>query len=125
MPDPLLDRQRLGHWGELVAARYLTRRGYRILARNVRVPGLGEVDILAQEGDTLVLVEVRTRRGGPPFAAEDSVGPRKQARLAQLAVAIAEERNWAGPLRVDLVAISVGTNGRVESIHLWKDVVSG
>lgn len=124
MPDPRSERQRLGEWGERVAARYLAQRGYQILARNVRVPGLGEVDILAQEGDTLVLVEVRTRRGGPPFAAEDSVGPRKQARLAELAAAIAYERHWTGPLRVDLVAISVNPKGHVKSIHLWKDVIT-
>ncbi len=118
-------RQHLGHWGEEVATRFLRRRGYRILARNLRVPGLGEVDILAQDGDTLVIVEVRTRRGGPRFAAEDSVGPRKHARLAQLAQAIALARAWEGPLRVDLVTVAVSPQGRLQHVHLWQDVVTG
>ncbi len=118
-------RQRLGTWGEAIAARLLQQRGYVILQKNVRVSGLGEVDILARDGDTLVIVEVRTRRGGRPFAAEDSVGPRKHQRLSRLAQAIAQMWEWQGPLRVDLVAISLSGDGRVQGVHLWKDIVSG
>ncbi len=116
-------RQATGRLGETLAARELAARGYTILGRNVRVSGLGEVDILAQEGDTLVIVEVRTRRGAPPFAPEDSVGPRKQARLAALAEAIAYERDWQGPLRVDVVAVEFDRAGRVRRLAILKDVV--
>jgi hypothetical protein len=54
-------RARLGQRGELLAARYLETQGYRILSRNVNTPS-GEIDIVALDGDTLVIVEVRTTR---------------------------------------------------------------
>ena len=55
--------QKIGKMGETIAAAYLLRNGYRVLARNQRVPG-GEVDITAVLGDILVLVEVKTLNGG-------------------------------------------------------------
>ena len=113
----------LGRWGEDLAARLLIRRGYTILGRNVRVPEVGEVDILAQDGDTLVVVEVRTRRGAPRFAPEDSVDERKQRRLAALAEAVAAEREWDGPLRVDFVAVELDRRGRLRHVRLLKDII--
>ena len=55
-------RRRLGAFGERLAAAHLEAKGYRIRARNYRCRE-GEIDIVAQDGDTLVFVEVRTRRG--------------------------------------------------------------
>ena len=77
------DRRRLGAAGERVAARYLRRRGYRILHRGYRCP-LGELDLVAVRDATLVFIEVKTRRSrafGPPEAA---VTPAKQAKLRRL-----------------------------------------
>ncbi len=117
-------RQGLGKLGETLAARLLEERGYVILERNVRVPEVGEIDILARDGDTLVVVEVRARRGGPRFAPEESVGPRKQARLAALAEAIALDRDWQGPLRVDFVAVELDRAGRLRRLELLQDIIS-
>ncbi len=116
-------RQDVGQLGEEVAARALQEQGYVLLGRNVRIRGLGEIDILAREGDTLVVVEVRTRKGGRAHAPEDSVGPRKQAKLAALAQAIALEQEWEGPLRVDLVAVELTRDGRLRRLHVLKDIV--
>ncbi len=116
-------RQQVGRRGEDLAAGVLQRRGYTILQRNVRLTGVGEIDILAQEGDTLVVVEVRTRRGGPPFSPEDSVGPRKQTTLARLAEAIAYDREWNGPLRVDLVAIELRRDNSVRRLSVIRDII--
>lgn len=116
--------RRLGQVGEELASRLLRARGYTILARNVRVPEVGEIDILAQDGDTLVVVEVRTRRGAPAFAPDDSVGERKRARLAALAEAIAFQRDWPGPLRVDFVAVELDREGKLRRLHLMKDIVA-
>ena len=60
---PVEDRAALGRWGEDLAARELRRRGYDVLERNQRV-GRGEVDLVARQGETVVLVEVKTRRTG-------------------------------------------------------------
>lgn len=74
----------LGRKGEELAAAYLERNGYRILARNWRCPR-GEIDIIARDGNELVFVEVKTRRSphfGPPAGAVDTA---KQERLRLLA----------------------------------------
>ena len=60
MSDP---RRGLGNLGENLAADYLVKHGYVIRERNYRVPHLGELDIVAEDGNCLVYVEVRTRRG--------------------------------------------------------------
>ncbi|MCL6549815.1 MAG: YraN family protein [Acidothermus cellulolyticus] len=79
-------RGALGRFGEELAAQHLQTLGMTILARNWRCRS-GELDIVARDGDTLVVCEVKTRRGvgfGGPL---ESVTPRKAARLRQLAVA--------------------------------------
>ena len=58
-PSPPRDAS--GQRGENVAARYLRNLGYKIIIRNFRCP-LGEIDIIAKDGRTLVFVEVKTRR---------------------------------------------------------------
>ena len=76
----------LGAAGEERAAAHLRRRGYRIVARNVRAGGV-EIDVIARRGGTIVFVEVKTRRGrrlGPP---EQAVDARKRARLVRGAAA--------------------------------------
>ncbi|NMA70336.1 MAG: YraN family protein, partial [Firmicutes bacterium] len=65
-------RLQLGRWGEALAALYLQGLGYQVLARNLR-NRLGELDLVALDGEILVFVEVRTRRGGPAGTPEESV----------------------------------------------------
>ncbi len=99
----------MGQQGEAFVASTLTRAGYTVLDRNWRLTGVGELDIVARQGDEIVFVEVRTRRGPVSTAialALESIGPRKQARLAQLAEAYlaAHDLNdmaW----RVDVAAV--------------------
>ena len=66
-----------GDRGERAAARHLRRRGLRILGRNYRT-ALGEIDLIARDGDTLAFVEVKTRRRGEPA---EAVTPEKQRRI--------------------------------------------
>jgi putative endonuclease len=114
----------LGDFGEQVAAAYLTRRGYRLLGRKWRGAG-GEIDLVMQDGTTLVFIEVRTRRGAPFGAAIESVGAAKQARLAALGHAYAA---WAAvpedqPWRIDVVAIQLDPTGRVVQVEHIRDAV--
>lgn len=69
-----------GAAAEDLAADYLARRGLRLLARNYRVRG-GEIDLICQDGDSLVFVEVRLRRNARYGGAGASVTPTKQRRL--------------------------------------------
>src|SRR5438445_1065152 len=76
----------LGDEGERLAARYLRRQGYRILARRFRT-AIGELDLVARDGACIVFIEVKTRRSemaGQPHEAVDRI---KQAQLTRLALA--------------------------------------
>ena len=75
-------RRLLGDRGEREAARWLRRQGFRILVRGYRTPR-GEIDLIAREGDTVVFIEVKTRRHGEPA---EAVTPEKQRRLSLAAI---------------------------------------
>jgi putative endonuclease len=93
-----------GRDGEDRAARFLAERGYRVLARNVRVPG-GEMDAVCLDGPTLVIVEVKRRdshRFGSALAAVDG---RKKATLRRIAGDYAQIVAPSAPIRFDVVTI--------------------
>lgn len=109
--QPHASRQRLGRWGEGVAAVHLEARGYIILTRNWRC-SVGEIDLVARDGETLVFVEVKTRRGRGFGAPEESLTPRKAQKLLQLGSQYVYEHalgdvNW----RIDLVAVELDSRG--------------
>lgn len=103
-PD-LSQRQQRGQRGEQIAADYLRQRGYQIVAQNWRCP-LGELDIIAQQGATLVFVEVRLRTNVE--AAIETVHRSKQKRLARLAERYLSDHPAApDDWRVDVIAIGL------------------
>lgn len=88
-----------------MAASYLEKKGYLILQRNYRGGG-GEMDIVAQEGDCLVFVEVRTRSSREYGTPEESITPAKAQRLIEVAQGYLQEQGDAArEWRIDLVAI--------------------
>jgi putative endonuclease len=96
----------IGASSEDRAADALYRRGYRIVERNYRCK-VGELDIIAREGPTLVFVEVRSRRTGGHGSALDAVGWRKQAKVSRVAAHyIASRRPQFETARFDVVAIT-------------------
>lgn len=98
-------RLRLGRYGEALAARYLTDRGLVVLERNWRCEH-GEVDLVARDGDTLVVCEVKTRRGTGYGDPVEAVTFRKAMRLRRLAVAYVTARGLHPPaLRIDVVGV--------------------
>ena len=118
------DRQGLGRRGEELAAQQLAAKGYQILARNWRCE-TGELDLVAREGECLVLVEVRTRRGRSMGSPEESITAAKQARLISLGEAYVQENDWRGDWRIDVVAIEMGRQGRVLRIDHYENAVTG
>jgi putative endonuclease len=111
-------RRALGAAGERLAAAYLTRAGYRIVERNWRC-AFGELDLVASLGATLVFVEVRTRRGPTFGSPEESLTPRKRARLARLADAyLATLAEAPATWRIDFVAVDLDAHGRPHLRHL-------
>lgn len=80
------ESRKLGDRGEDAAAAFLERNGFTIVERNWRCPA-GEVDIVALDGDTLVLCEVKTRKTPAKGTPDEAVTPAKQRRYARLAAA--------------------------------------
>jgi putative endonuclease len=100
-----LQRQALGILGENLAVAELERRGYAIVARRYRTRH-GEIDIVAEDGGTLVFVEVKARATGEFGAAAEAVTRRKQLRLASMATEYLSRNSIADRLcRFDVVAI--------------------
>lgn len=98
------DASRKGREGEAHAEALLVERGYRVLERNVRVPG-GEIDLVCIDGDVLVFVEVK-RRDGPRFgSAIAGVDARKRARLRAAAAEYAQIVAPRARPRFDVVAL--------------------
>jgi putative endonuclease len=111
----------LGARGEKLAAEELERRGYRIVARRWRCR-LGEIDLVAYHGETLVIVEVKTRRirgeaqarGSP--SPQDAVGRRKRRKLVQLThayLAAKRIREQDVAVRIDVVGVGLRDDGGV------------
>lgn len=102
-----MNRQALGRAGERKAWRFLKRRGLRLILRNWRCD-LGELDIVARDGDVVVFVEVRTTASRSPFAGapEHTVGPEKRRRLRKLGRAWLAKSSWRPQgVRFDVVAL--------------------
>lgn len=101
------DRQELGRLGEDLAVEYLKKQGLRIVERNYR-RRLGEVDIIAREGDTVVFVEVKTRRKASHGAPEEAVTLAKMRQLSRVAVEYLARHNLHDqPARFDVVAVDL------------------
>lgn len=97
----------LGARGEEAAARFLYRRGYEILDRNWKCFA-GEVDIVAKDDDTLVFVEVKTRKDGERGFPSEVVTAEKRARYEKIALAyLSECESTDFPVRFDIVSLVV------------------
>ncbi len=95
----------LGDEGERVAARYLRRQGFKIVARRYRT-AQGEFDLIARDKACLVFVEVKTRRSGVAGQPHEAVDANKQAQLTRLALAyLKRHRLLDQPARFDVVSI--------------------
>ena len=101
----------LGRRGEDEAAAYLRQQGYRIVARRARVLR-GDIDIVAVDGRTVVFVEVRSRSDTSHGHPAETVGYRKQRRIAELATAyIRRHRLEDCQVRIDVVTVTFGAAG--------------
>jgi len=111
------ERKELGAEGEAAAARYLKKRGLKIIEQNYR-SRLGEIDLVAQEGKRWVFVEVKTRIEGEGDPPQSAVTLYKQRRLVRLAQAyILRQRLGEVPCRFDVVSVLFNEKGRVSEIR--------
>ncbi|KIH77937.1 putative endonuclease [Geoalkalibacter ferrihydriticus] len=102
-------RQSLGRWGEERAGDFLQRQGFQIVERNLRTP-LGEIDLIARQGRTLVFVEVKTRRSTAFGVPQDAVTPRKQRQIIRAAQwYLGQGRHSGLQPRFDVIAVLAAT----------------
>lgn len=112
-----MDTKETGARGEDAAVAYLERIGMTVVARNWQCK-FGEIDIVALDGEALVIVEVKTRRTESMGTAEDAVSPTKQKRLRRLAEAYAATAGIGScEIRFDVVAIRPLTEDRALLRH--------
>jgi putative endonuclease len=109
---------KLGTRGEELAVKFLKKKGYRIKVCNYKTR-IGEIDIIASDGETLVFVEVKTRESleyGHPF---EAVNARKRKKIANVALLYLKKFEDLPPCRFDIVSIFIN-EGEAEC-ELIKD----
>lgn len=106
----------MGQKGEELALRYLQQKGYRILDRNFRCR-LGEIDLVARDGDCLVFVEVRTRSSSKYGLPQESITTAKKKKLRRLAQFFLASGQYEG-LNVRFDVVAVDFTGGVDLTHI-------
>lgn len=96
----------VGSQGEMLAVEHLRAQGIAIVATNYRVGKMGEIDIVARDGDTLVFVEVKLRRTTKYGTPEEAITPAKQRTIRRMAeYYLMMNKIDDTPCRFDVVAI--------------------
>ena len=111
--------QALGRKGEALARRFLEKKGYRVVTTGYRL-FRGEIDIIAYDRDTLVFVEVKTRRDaalGRPEEAVTSANPRQIRRIAQGYLMENDLVESEIPCRFDVLSVMPGPDGTFAVTH--------
>ena len=108
-----------GKEAEETAVEFLKEKGYNILSRNFRVK-LGEIDIIAKDGQTICFIEVKARHSQECGFPEEAVERRKQRQIAKAAFCYLKENNlFESQARFDVVSLLY--NGNLPQIHLIQD----
>ncbi|MBN1339711.1 MAG: YraN family protein [Bacteroidales bacterium] len=107
-----------GMQGEEMACSYLKGLGYKILERNWQF-GKNEIDIVALDGEILVIAEVKTRNSAYFMAAEAAVTKQKQRLLIRAANVYVQKKNFSAEIRFDIISVYPQSKG--EKISHIKD----
>jgi len=124
MESKRFNRKGLGSAGEDAAVEYLASMNFQILARNFRVGRLGEIDIIAREGEYICFIEVKTRSSTYFGMPSEAVVRRKQENIRRLAWAFLKQHGLTGEnVRFDVVEVlseGKGLQGKI-SINLIRN----
>ncbi len=109
----------IGALGEEAAALALVKNGYKIIEKNYRSK-MGEIDIIAKDGDYTCFIEVRLRKNNSFGSPADSINEGKQRRIIKTAQQYAvKNKIYDTPMRFDVVLINaVATENRLKNAHL-------
>ena len=118
-----MKRRDVGILGEQLAGDFLKKQGYRILETNYRCPE-GEIDIVARHKDSLVFVEVRTKRSLQFGSPEESITSAKMEKLRTVAAHYLQAHHDLPPSwRIDVVALEIDQKGKPLRIELIENAV--
>jgi putative endonuclease len=114
----VLAKDAIGKYGEDLAARHFIGAGFTILARNWRCP-VGEIDIVARDGDVLVIAEVKTRSSLAFGSPAEAITRRKADKLRELALTwLQEHPGGRRKVRFDVVSVLLPKSGSAQLEHL-------
>jgi putative endonuclease len=111
------DKIKRGAEGEQAAASYLLQMGYEILERNFRFKR-SEIDLIVKRDSWLVFVEVKTRSSIVFGHPEEFVNEKKETKILEGAEHYIFEKDWKGPVRYDVIAVTINKNGGLEIRHI-------
>ena len=118
-----MKRRDVGILGEKLAQDFLKKRGYRVVETNYRCPE-GEIDIIATQKDTLVFIEVRTKKSLEFGTPEESITPAKMEKLRAVSAHYRQTHdNLPESWRIDVVAIELDKNNKISRIELIENAV--
>ena len=116
-----IERIQLGRIGENAAVAFLERHGFNILQRNFRNK-LGEIDIIARDGDTICFIEVKSRKTdafGSPF---ESVTRAKQRKIIHVALSYLKSRGRCeANVRFDVISVILGDEEECPRVEIIKN----
>ena len=123
-----LKTKKLGNLGEEIAVKYLKKQGYKILNRNFRYKGYGEIDIIAKRKEGLSFIEVKTREtiNNSPYTPEDNITYFKQKQLIKLSkIYLAKHKltNLDIPWQIDIIAVEINPFSRKTKIRYIEQAV--
>lgn len=107
----------LGDRGEIIAADYFLKQGYKIIDKKIRAP-FGELDLVAEKEKNLIFVEVKTRSTKQLGAPEEAVDEAKQRQITKLADWYLQKTGYHGKTRFDVLAILYNGSGEPQIRHI-------
>lgn len=118
-----LQKKNLGYLGEDQASKYLISKGCKIIQRNYRAKQYGEIDIIAQLGQKLIFVEVKTRSSSEYGRPEEAI---TRSKLHELKKMVDYYYNLHPKVKlspqIDVIAISLGVNNSIKSLEHFENV---
>ena len=113
----------MGALGEMLARQYLTEHNFAIIAQNYKCP-LGEIDLIAREGETMVFVEVKSQYAHVTIRPERKVDARKQKKLIRLARYYRHHHLTPNTLcRIDVITVILSSENKPDRITHYKHAI--
>jgi len=122
-----MDKKQIGQLGEDIAVKYLIKKKYKILERNfsykVRSLNLGEIDIIAKKGKTIVFVEVKTKTSNEQISPEDKINLKKLKTIQDVDQIWLQKNKISPntPWQIDIVSIVLDLQKRMAKVTHFEN----